>query len=161
MFTLLLPVIYSSKLKNHILSILRWKVIRFSILVHFVIYVLCMTNKSKELNLVVQRNLSLYSTFRSTRRGVFDRDFTKSLIIRDFDDFLKNPFRYVHLYLLHTLLSPCMTCNRGSKVAVLPPPPIERRSGPYKSRFLSNQFYLSEMLKTWSVYRNRWQENTQ
>ena len=25
--------------------------------------------------------------------GVFDRDFTKSLIIRDFDDVLKNPFR--------------------------------------------------------------------
>ena len=64
-----------------------------------------MTNKSKELNLVVQRNLSLYSTFRSTRRGVFDRDFTKSLIIRDFDDFFKTPFRYVNLFLLHTLLS--------------------------------------------------------
>ena len=31
--------------------------------------------------------------------GVFDRDFTKSLIIRDFDDVLKNPFRYVHLFL--------------------------------------------------------------
>ena len=37
--------------------------------------------------------------------GVFDRDFTKSLIIRDFDDVLKNPFRYVDLFLLHTLLS--------------------------------------------------------
>ena len=37
--------------------------------------------------------------------GVFDRDFTKSLIIRNFDDVLKNPFRYVHLFLLHTLLS--------------------------------------------------------
>ena len=36
---------------------------------------------------------------------VFDRDFTKSLIIRDFDDVLKNPFRYVDLFLLHTLLS--------------------------------------------------------
>ena len=36
--------------------------------------------------------------------GVFDRDFTKSLIIRDFD-VLKNPFRYVDLFLLHTLLS--------------------------------------------------------
>ena len=36
---------------------------------------------------------------------VFDREFTKSLIIRDFDDFLKNPFRYVALFLLHTLLS--------------------------------------------------------
>ena len=37
--------------------------------------------------------------------GVFDRKFTKSLIIRDFDDVLKNPFRYVDLFLLHTLLS--------------------------------------------------------
>ena len=35
---------------------------------------------------------------------VFDRKFTKSLIIRDFDDVLKNPFRYVDLFLLHTLL---------------------------------------------------------
>ena len=30
--------------------------------------------------------------------GVFDREFTKSLIIRDFDDVLKKPFRYVHLF---------------------------------------------------------------
>ena len=37
--------------------------------------------------------------------GGVDRDFTKSLIIRDFDDVLKNPFRYVDLFLLHTLLS--------------------------------------------------------
>ena len=37
--------------------------------------------------------------------GVFDREFTKSLIILDFDDVLKNPFRYVELFLLHTLLS--------------------------------------------------------
>ena len=35
---------------------------------------------------------------------MFDREFTKSLIIRDFDDVLKNPFRDVHLFLLHTLL---------------------------------------------------------
>ena len=38
-------------------------------------------------------------------KGVFDREFTKSLIFRDFDDALKNPFRYVHRFLLHTLLS--------------------------------------------------------
>ena len=31
-----------------------------------------------------------------------DRDFTKSLIIRDFVDVLKNPFSYVDLFLLHT-----------------------------------------------------------
>ena len=37
--------------------------------------------------------------------GVSDLEFTKSLIIRDFDDVLKNPFRYVELFLLHTLLS--------------------------------------------------------
>ena len=36
--------------------------------------------------------------------GVFDRDFTKSSIIRDLD-VLRNPFRYVDLLLLHTLLS--------------------------------------------------------
>ena len=28
---------------------------------------------------------------------MFDREFTKSLIIRDFDDDLENPFRYVDL----------------------------------------------------------------
>ena len=38
-------------------------------------------------------------------RGVFERHFTKNLMIRDLDDVLKNPFRYVHLFLLHTLLS--------------------------------------------------------
>ena len=37
--------------------------------------------------------------------GMFEREFTKSLIIRDFDDVLKNPFRYVHLFLLQPLLS--------------------------------------------------------
>ena len=36
--------------------------------------------------------------------GMFDRRFTKSLIIRDFDDALKNPIRYVDLFLLQTLL---------------------------------------------------------
>ena len=36
--------------------------------------------------------------------GVFDREFTKSLIIRDFDDVLKNPFRYVVFFSLHKLL---------------------------------------------------------
>ena len=37
--------------------------------------------------------------------GVFDREFTKSLIIRDFDNVSKNPFRYVEHFLLHTLSS--------------------------------------------------------
>ena len=55
------------------------------------------------------------------------RKFTKSLIFHNFDDALKNPFRYVHLFLLQILLSKeipkiAMTCNRGSKVAVLHPP---------------------------------------
>ena len=94
--------------------------------------------------------------------GVFDRDFTKSLIIRDFDDVLKNPFRYVDLFLLHTLLSKKISENRharpvteGPKLQCNTPSHIERGSGPYKSRFLSNQFYLSETLETWSVSRNR------
>ena len=39
------------------------------------------------------------------RWGVFDREFSKSLIIRDFDDVLKSPIRYVDLFLLHTSLS--------------------------------------------------------
>ena len=46
---------------------------------------------------------------------MFDRDFTKSLIIRDFDDVLKNPFRYVDLFLLHTLLSKKNSENRHAR----------------------------------------------
>ena len=78
---------------------------------------------------------------------LFDRNFTKSLIIHNFD-VLKNPFRYEDLFLLHTLLSKKNSKNRyarpvteGPKLRWNPPPPIERGSGPYKSRFLSNQFY--------------------
>ena len=44
--------------------------------------------------------------------GGVDREFTKSIIIRDFDDALKNPFRYVHLFPLHTLLSKKNSENR-------------------------------------------------
>ena len=62
---------------------------------------------------------------------MFDRDFTKSLIIRDFDDVLKNPFRYVHLFLLHTLLSKKISENRharpvteGPKLRCNTPPPL-------------------------------------
>ena len=47
--------------------------------------------------------------------GVFDRNFTKSLIIRDFDNVLKNPFRYVDLFLLHTLLSQKNSENRHAR----------------------------------------------
>ena len=80
---------------------------------------------------------------------MFDREFTKSLTIRNFDDVLKNPFKYVDLFSLHTLLSKKNSENRharpvteGPKLRCYPPPPpIERGSGPYKSRFLSNQFY--------------------
>ena len=46
---------------------------------------------------------------------MFDRDFTKSLIIRDFDDNLKNPFRYVDLFLLHTLSSQKISENRNAR----------------------------------------------
>ena len=98
--------------------------------------------------------------------GLFDREFSKSLITRDFNDVLKNPFRYVHLFLLHTLLSKKFSENHHAWPVTEGPklrcytPPIERGSGPYKSRFLSNQFYLSETLETWSVSRYRWQETT-
>ena len=67
---------------------------------------------------------------------MFDRQFTKSLIIRDFD-VLKNPFRCVDLFLLHTLLSKKISENRhATPVTKGPklrgnPPPIERGSGPY------------------------------
>ena len=57
-------------------------------------------------------------------------EFTKSLIIRDFDDVLKNPFRYVDLFLLHTLLSKKFSENRharpvaeGPKLRCNTPPP--------------------------------------
>ena len=94
-------------------------------------------------------------------RGVFDREGTNGLIFRDFDNALKNPFRYVHLFLLHTLLSEKNSENRHAIPVTEGPKlrcntqPIERGSGPYKSRFLFNQFYLSETLETWSVSRNR------
>ena len=62
--------------------------------------------------------------------GVFDREFSKNLIIRDFDDVLKNPFRYVDLFLLHTLLSKKISESRharpvteGPKLRCNPPPP--------------------------------------
>ena len=38
-----------------------------------------------------------------------------SLMIRDFDDVLKNPFRYVDLFLLHTLLSKKKSKNRHAR----------------------------------------------
>ena len=62
--------------------------------------------------------------------GSFDREFTKSLIIRDFDDVLKNPFRDVHLFILHILLSKKMSENHhawpvteGPKLRCYPPSP--------------------------------------
>ena len=80
---------------------------------------------------------------------MFDREFTKSLIIPDFDDVLKNPSRYVDLFLLHILLSKKISENRHARPVTegpklqcnTPSPSIEQGSGPYKSRFLSNQFY--------------------
>ena len=42
----------------------------------------------------------------------FNREFTKSFMIRDFDDVLKNPLRYVHLFLLHKSLSRQISENR-------------------------------------------------
>ena len=62
--------------------------------------------------------------------GVFDREFTKSLIIREFAAILKNPFRYVDRFLLHTLLSKKISENRharpvteGPKLRCNTPPP--------------------------------------
>ena len=48
----------------------------------------------------------------------------KKLIFPDFDDVLEDPVRYEHLLSLLSIFfqkSPCTTCNRGSKVAELPP----------------------------------------
>ena len=76
-------------------------------------------------------------------------------------DVLKNPFRYVDLFLLHTLLSKKNSENRHARPVTDGPKlrcntlPIERGSGPYKSCFSSNQFHLPETLETWSVSRNR------
>ena len=46
---------------------------------------------------------------------MFDREFTKSLIIRDFDEVLKNPFRYVVLFSLHKLLLKKIFENRHAR----------------------------------------------
>ena len=46
---------------------------------------------------------------------MFNREFTKSLIFRNFDDALKNPRRYVHLFLLHTLSSKKISENRHAR----------------------------------------------
>ena len=82
------------------------------------------------------------------------RKFTKSLIFRDFDDVLKNSFRYVHLFLLNTLLSTKKSENRharhvteGPKLRCNTPPPIERGSGPYKSRFCPTSSTYQKHLK--------------
>ena len=41
----------------------------------------------------------LFNGLEVNEGGMFDREFTKSLIMRDVDEVLKNPFRYVHLFL--------------------------------------------------------------
>ena len=46
----------------------------------------------------------VFNGLQVNKGGGLYREFTKSLIFLDFDDALKNPFRYVHLFLLHTLL---------------------------------------------------------
>ena len=45
--------------------------------------------------------------------GMQYRKFTKSLMFGDFDDVLKDPFRYVHLFLLLISLS-----KKNSKIAM-------------------------------------------
>ena len=88
--------------------------------------------------------------------GVFDREFTKSLIIHDFDDVLKNPFRCVHLCLLHTLLSKdnyeyrhTWPVTEGPKLLCYTPSPIERGSYPYKVKFLDQPVLL--IRNTWNL----------
>ena len=78
---------------------------------------------------------------------MFDREFTKSLIIRDFDDVLKNPFRHVNLFLLHTLLSKKNSENRharpvteGSKLRCKKTL-LNEGLALINPVFLSNQFY--------------------
>ena len=66
--------------------------------------------------------------------GVFDREFTKSLIIRDFDDVLKNPFRYVALFLLHTLLSKKISKNRHAR-PVTEGPKLRCNTSPPRSKY--------------------------
>ena len=88
-----------------------------------------LTVKNKYFKHSQRCNAVLLKWFTGKWGRVFDRDFTKSLIIRDFDDVLKNPFRYVDLFLLHTLLSKEISKNRharpvteGSKLRYNTPP---------------------------------------
>ena len=85
---------------------------------------------------------------------------TKSLIFRDFDNVLKDPLRYVHLFLLLTLLSNKNFENRhtwpvteGPKLRCNTPPPLNEGLALINPVFLSNQFYLSETLEALSVSR--------
>ena len=61
------------------------------------------SNKGQTLS-TIHLLLSITLNGLQVNGGVFDREFTKSLIIRDFDDVLKNPFGYVQIFLLHTSL---------------------------------------------------------
>ena len=72
---------------------LSFTITKHNIVVHFD------EKSTKDILIIIQ---SLYGL--QVNGGVFDRDFTKSLIIRDFDDVLKNSFRYVVLFSLHKLL---------------------------------------------------------
>ena len=51
------------------------------------------------------KNKSPFNGLHVNGGGVFDREFAKSLTIRKFGDVLKNPFTYVHRFVLHTLSS--------------------------------------------------------
>ena len=55
-------------------------------------------------------------------RGMQYREFTTSLVSRDFDDVWKDPFRYIfsyYLYYYQKIKSPCRNCNRRSILTVL------------------------------------------
>ena len=77
--------------------------------------------------------------------GMFDREFAESLIIRDFDDALKNPFRYVRFSYYTHYYNKDISENRHawpvtegpkSQCYTLPNPTKERESVPYKMLFL-------------------------
>ena len=90
------------------------------------------------------------------RGGVFEREFTKSLIFRDFDDALKHPLRYVHLFLLHKLLSKKNSENRHRVQSCgATPLPLNEGLALTKCRFKFNHFHSSKTLETWLVSRNR------
>ena len=73
---------------------------------------------SSTLNFSYRKDRKQYGfkiAWKMVYRQVKYRKFTNNLIFRYFGDVLKNPFRYVHLFLLHTLLSKKNSKNRHAR----------------------------------------------